>query len=225
MNARRRSRVGLDGLVSGYLSAKEWVIRTGFAPEIDWQADRTLGSVSESDFLREAAWVVLSSGMRELVVRQRFPAISVAFLHWESSRAIVAEGERCLEAGLQSFRHRPKLQAIRAIAEVVAEAGIDSVKSRLAREGIRFLQQFPFIGPVTAFHLAKNLGIDVVKPDRHLCRLAIAAGYSDPATLCADIAAVVGDRLAVIDLVLWRFATIKSDYCSLFQVQATCGRH
>jgi len=53
-------------------------------------------------------------------------------------------------------------------------------------EGVWFLQQLPFIGPVTAFHLAKNLGIEAVKPDRHLCRLSKLlgrTGYVAPSRL------------------------------------------
>jgi hypothetical protein len=52
-----------------YLTAKERVIEAGFADEIDWQEKVSLEDLDESTFLRESAWVVLSSGFRETVLR------------------------------------------------------------------------------------------------------------------------------------------------------------
>ena len=52
-----------------YLTAKERVIEAGFANEIDWQEEVSLEDLDESTFLRESAWVVLSSGFRETVLR------------------------------------------------------------------------------------------------------------------------------------------------------------
>ena len=55
-----------------------------------------------------------------------------------------------------------------------------------------------------------------VKPDRHLCRVAQAAGYSSPAAMCETIALDTGDRLAIVDLVIWRYATLTKSYCENF---------
>lgn len=87
---------------------------------------------------------------------------------------------------------------------------------QITSNGVSFLETFPYIGPVTAYHLAKNIGLDVVKPDRHLVRLAASAGYPSPLALCEDIATVLGERLGVVDLVLWRFATQCERYLTLF---------
>ena len=55
----------------------------------------------------------------------------------------------------------------------------------------------------TKYHLAKNCGADVAKPDVHLQRLAEAHGTTVH-DLCADLASRTGYRIATIDLVLWR---------------------
>jgi hypothetical protein len=47
--------------------------------------------------------------------------------------------------------------------------------------------RFPMIGPVTSFNLAKNIGLDVAKADRHLSRLAANVGFSDVPSLCRCI--------------------------------------
>src|SRR5204862_28581 len=50
----------------------------------------------------------------------------------------------------------------------------------LRAHGPTWLTRCPYIGPVTCWHLAKNVGMDVVKPDRHLVRMAQASGARDP---------------------------------------------
>jgi thermostable 8-oxoguanine DNA glycosylase len=63
----------------------------------------------------------------------------------------------------------------------------------------------PYIGSITAVHLAKNLGFNVAKPDRHLVRLSRQFGYICAADLCSDIAKDTGEQVKVIDLALWRY--------------------
>lgn len=195
---------------------KETVISEGFADEIDWQSDIRFSDISERDFLREAAWVVLSSGMREAVIRLKFPAISTAFYSWQSAYQIVRNSEKCKTRALAVFGHRQKINAIVSIAKQILTEGFDTIRSRIEKDGVRFIQTLPFMGPATSYHLAKNIGLDVVKPDRHLLRVSAAAGYESPRLLCEDIAKSVGDRISVIDLVIWRFATLKPNYAEYF---------
>jgi hypothetical protein len=68
----------------------------------------------------------------------------------------------------------------------------------------------PYIGPVTWRHLAKNVGVAVAKPDRHLVRLSIALGRSSVDELCHEIAELVADPVSVVDVVLWRWSVEKA---------------
>ena len=199
-------------LAAIYLDLKEFVIRAGYSHEIDWQADVTLDNTTETDFLRESAWVVLSAGFRESVVRKVFPAVSDAFLHWHDAKQICTRLERCTRDGLAVFGHRGKIDAICQIITVVAISGFEDVKLRVQKRGVGFLKELPYVGPVTAYHLAKNLGLAVAKPDRHLVRIAQAFGCRSPAELCAIVSKEVGDPASVVDLVFWRYATLKRDY-------------
>ena len=63
---------------------------------------------------------------------------------------------------------------------------------------------------VTAIHFGKSLGLPLVKPDRHLVRIANEHGFECPSDMCACIAKIVGDPLQVIDIVLWRYGAIRS---------------
>jgi hypothetical protein len=207
----------VNGLVDAYLTALEAVVNAGYGPEIDEQEQRRLDRVTESDFLRETAWVILNAGMRERVVRNLFPSLSDAFLDWRSADAILAHRSHCSRRALGLFAHRPKIEAILQVVERVHILSFERVLSSIETSGVSALEIFAYIGPVTKFHLAKNLGLDVAKPDRHLLRLSHAAGFVDPGRLCSIVADVTGDRVGTVDLVLWRYATMNPNYELLFR--------
>ena len=208
----RSATIDSESLASIYMELKEFVIRAGYDHEVDWQSDLDFERTTETDFLREAAWVVLSSGFRESVVRQYFQRISKAFLDWHSAEQINACRELCQNQAISVFGNRRKIEAITEIVKRVADDGIDHVKMRIRSCGVEYLQELPHIGPVTSYHLAKNLGLGVVKPDRHLVRVAHITGHGSPMEICSKVAGTVGDSLAVIDLVFWRYATLDKDY-------------
>jgi len=199
-------------LCDKYLLAKQHVLSEGYEHEILWQLDRQNRTVTETEFLKEASWVVLSSGMSERVVRAVFPKISKAFLYWTSASEIAAEKLRCRRNAMKTFGHEGKINAIIDIACRVNEEGFNIVEDAVGRGDVNFFQQFPYLGPATSAHLAKNLGLSIAKPDRHLKRIADLYNYTDVNTMCSEIALEVGDDVSEIDLVLWRFATIERDY-------------
>ena len=203
-------------LLDAYLDAKDAVIARGFAWEIDWQADRRFDRIGEAEFLRESAWTVLSSGFREAVVRRIFAPFCEAFLGMESAAAIKANGARCKRDALKVFNNQRKVAAILDIALIVDDMGFERIRRKIEQDDVKFLKTLPYIGSITAFHLAKNLGLPVVKPDRHLQRIADAAGFSSPLELCQLISDRLGDPVQVVDVVLWRYATLYADYVAVF---------
>jgi hypothetical protein len=218
MDMKKRSEpTSLETLVESYLIAKGAIIELGYAGEIDWQSGLNLASLTERDFLREAAWVIVASGIREAVVRKKFTQLSNAFYGFRSGRIISRNRERCRSKAMEAFRHSGKIEAILAVASEVASRGFREVKLLLATNAIEYIKTLPYLGPATSFHLAKNIGLDVVKPDRHLLRVAEVVGYPSPQQLCEAIASAVGDRICVVDLVIWRFATIFPNYTSHFE--------
>jgi hypothetical protein len=203
-------------LAAAYFCAKETVIREGYGKEIDWQRQVSLNNLNESRFLKESAWVILSSGMNEVVIRKIFPKISDVFFMWESSETIYRHQSDCLESALTIFNNPPKIKAIIEIAKEISDVGFDYSLKSIKTEGVSYLKKFPYIGPATSYHLAKNIGFYVAKPDRHLVRVAKAAGYADPHRLCLDLAQIVGDDIRVVDIVIWRYATLRKNYLELF---------
>src|SRR5437868_6319744 len=89
--------------------AWNYVETAGFISEVEWLRARSAVDFTETDLLRETAWVVLCSGFRESVIREKFDYISLSFCDWESSDAIVASHPACVDAALASFRNFSKL--------------------------------------------------------------------------------------------------------------------
>lgn len=199
-----------------YYIAKRAVLDEGYADEVDWQYSTSLDTLDEPTFLREAAWVILCSGMREKVVSDKFQAISSAFLHWTSARDIVENAASCERDALLHFGSIRKIGAITQVADMVCQLGLAEIVRNLRSCGVPYLERFPFIGPVTAFHLAKNIGLPCAKPDRHLASIADRLGYTDAHALCSEIAGVTDEPVPVVDIVLWRFATIHRAYLDRF---------
>ena len=212
IKAGRSATIDSENLASIDMDLKEFVIRAGYEHEIDWQSDLNIEYITETDFLREAAWVVLSAGFRESVVRKCFQGVSKAFLHWRSAKRINAYRKRCQNRAISVFGNRRKIKAITEIVKRVANDDIECIKMKIKSRGVEYLQELPYIGPVTSHHLAKNLGLCVVKPDRHLVRMAHITGHNSPMEMCSEVAGSVGDSLAVVDLVFWRYATLNKAY-------------
>jgi hypothetical protein len=210
------NRLPTEILASAYINAKLKILVSGFGSEILWQKTVRIEDLTETDLLRECAWVILSSGMRESIVRRRFPAVGRAFFDWTSAQQIVWHRNRCIRMALPHFGNKRKIKAIAQSAQIIHEKGFDELRKEIISDPLQALRQFPHIGPTTSFHLAKNIGMPVAKPDRHLLRLTTLSGYKQPADLCNLIAEYIGDPVSVVDIVLWRYATLHRNYLTAF---------
>jgi hypothetical protein len=206
----------LEQICIAYLQAKKTVFAAGYGNEILSGVERRVCSISEADFLREAAWVILSVGMRESVVRQKFEGISSSFKDWSSSKSISEDAEECVRQAFSQFQHVGKIGAILFLCKYMNAVGFHEWCPSAFQDPIKSFQEFPFIGPAAASHLAKNLGFDVAKADRHLVRLASHHGYESVDEFCNHIASSVGDSVTTVDTVLWRFSTLSRNSITVF---------
>src|SRR5690348_8871950 len=127
-------------LADAYLTAKEVVISSGYAFEVDWQHDVSFSVLCESVFLREMAWVVLSAGMKESVIRVKFSAISSAFLDWKDAKSITLRRKECMRSAIDVFSHHRKMSAILDIATEVHSRGFEFVKQHLVHNPIEYIR-------------------------------------------------------------------------------------
>jgi len=207
----------IEILASTYLDIKKHIIKKGFGWEVDWQENQSLESLNESKFISEAAWVILSSGMSVHSVSSVFSKVSESFMNWDASSKIVCKGDKCINEALVHFNHKGKIGAIYSIIKHIHEIGFIQFKQNINNQGVKYFEKFNYFGPATSFHLAKNIGMNVVKPDRHLIRIANALNFSHPDALCKSIGNRIDEKVSVIDLVLWRYCVLNPNYLNMLQ--------
>lgn len=172
-----------------YIVLKERLIEAGYAQELDWAADIKEPRFAR-DFFYEIAWVIVNSGMKAQVAQGICQRVAVALTAGERVRTV--------------FNHPGKAKAIQDLWD---RQNVIFAQYKKAGDKLEFLEAIPWIGPITKWHAAKNLGMDVCKPDRHLLR--IAAEYSTtPIKMCYALAEATCDRIALVDTVIWRAANL-----------------
>ena len=161
------------------------ICEAGYAEDISWS--EALGPPEDAEaFGRAAAYVIINSGMKN-----------------EVAELIYAKCLKAIERGrsvTKVYGHYAKARAIDAIWQ-----------NRLRHFGtfvatddkLAFCHALPWIGPVTQYHLAKDLGVDVAKPDVHLARLAVR-DRTTVERMCKRLSKQSGYRVATIDTILWR---------------------
>ena len=172
-----------------YYMAYDAINKTKYSYEINYID--SLKPIEEQDayaFFLEYVWVVLNAGMKEQVARNIY-------------------NRYCENFDIIFINHPTKRKAIEHMInnyEQIFDELLD------AEDKIKYLETLYWIGPITKYHLARNMGIECVKPDRHLVRLSGMFGFESPLELCEVIKNDNGTMLGTIDVVLWR-------YCNLFK--------
>lgn len=163
----------------------------GFADaDIEW-SENIKAPDNADDFALEIIFVICNSGMQNRVARKIFDRIL------EALRVGRPVGE--------VFGHKGKVSAINHIwanrVDLLAQF-------HRAADKLEWCGELPWVGNITKYHAAKNLGADVAKPDVHLQRLADLEG-TPVADLCRRLADESGYRVATVDLILWRACAEK----------------
>lgn len=153
--------------------------------DIAWAEALTLPTNAD-EFASELIYVICNSGMRFTVARQIYDRIMPALRRGGSSNEV--------------FRHKGKC---RAIDDLWREQDRRFAEFLAADDKIEYLGDISWIGNITKYHAAKNFGVDCVKPDVHLARLAVVLGTT-PHELCQQIATETGYRIGTIDTLIWR---------------------
>jgi hypothetical protein len=161
------------------------LVAHGYQTVIDWSENIPPAGTADA-FAEEAIYVICNSGMR----------VTVGAMIAEKCLAAVKVGK----SACSLFGHNGKC---RAIDEIWARRDELFAVFQASKDPVTALQELPWIGPVTRYHLAKNLGVDVAKPDVHLERLA-RRDRTTTKTLCRRLARQSGYRVATVDTILWR---------------------
>lgn len=149
------------------------------------------------DFAREVIFVICNSGMKNTVARGIYEKCIVQLDH---GRPVI-----------DVFRHAGKVAAIeyiwrerlRLYTRLICDIAAADGTAETAEHILTFAESLPWIGGITKYHVAKNFGAQLAKPDVHLQRLADREGTTAQA-LCERLAGETGLCVAAVDTVLWR---------------------
>lgn len=167
----------------------EQLTAAGFAEDdIEW-SENACAPEDAQQFAMEAIFVICNSGMKNTVARRIYEKVKDALFRGESARTV--------------FGHPGKAAAIDDIWARREHWYFQFTRVETDADRLAACEAMPWIGPITKYHLAKNFGVDVAKPDVHLQRLADYEGVTAQ-QLCERLARETGYRVATVDLLLWR---------------------
>lgn len=167
---------------------------------------------SADEFARHCAYVILAGGFSQRTAKK---------IHAKIMDEIMAHGAD-FDALINLFANKNKINAICKIWNMRTDLTRQYYELQDTDARIAYLAKLPHIGKITANHLARNLGEDVVKYDIWIQRLGVL--FSGDATLRdkidngklnADIRRACDDMFAAlcqctglprgyIDVVLWK---------------------
>ncbi len=166
--------------------------------DIAW-ANRCAPPADADAFAHEVIWVICNSGMRNTVAIKIFRLVMPAVRRGDPAGSVF--GHKGKSAGIDAiWRDRARL-----MDEYLAAA-----------DKVAYARTLPWIGGITCYHVAKNFGAQVAKPDVHLQRLADFEGTT-PQQLCERLARQTGMKVPAVDTVLWRA-------CALGIIHSKTGR-
>lgn len=166
-------------------------------------------------FFSEYIWVVHATGFSAKAVGKMMPRLSKAYGPYHTL-CNKTEKEMFKDV-LPVCNHLAKARAVWETSKILSSEIKNSSWTQFRNEKLsspQLLQKLPYIGKITCFHLARNIGIlESVKPDLHLVRMANKWGFSDCNKMCEEIQEghleKSGEKLplGIIDLVLWYAAS------------------
>lgn len=165
------------------------------------------------EFARHCAYVILAGGFSQQTAKK---------IHAKIMDAIYARGGADFDTLIALFNNKNKINAICKIWSGRGEITRAYYELSDTDARIAYLSKLPHIGKITANHLARNLGEDVVKYDIWIQRLGVAfagdaalANKIDNGKLAPEIKAACDNMFAhlcectglprgYIDVVLWK---------------------
>lgn len=135
--------------VDRYEALRRQLRELGHGGDYTWSQDLKPPR-SADDFACEYTWVVLNSGMKNTVARGIMDRI------WPLVVADIPIGD--------AFKHPGKRNAIETVWRL-REDYFSCFNALADGTVVDWCQTLPWIGKITKYHLAKNLGADVAKPD------------------------------------------------------------
>ena len=183
--------------------------REYYKHEIDRASSVEWEKIDPDTFFKEYIWVVHATGFSAKAVTKFIEKLHAAY----GSYGILSQDKEFqrLPEILKICNNISKAKAVRKTACLINEGilleGWDSWKrSRL--DNVDKLDDLPFIGPITKYHLGRNIGmLDCIKPDLHLVRLADYWKFSDAIDMIKSMNQNHDYQLGIADMIAWYYAS------------------
>ncbi len=210
--------LSLDMTATDYFKHALEFAKTNYQETIDRISNTKFDQVSEAAFIEEYIWAVYVSGFRASTISNLWDRLMAA--HYETmwwacyyshDDAPHLVRENAWKRAMDVFANARKVDAVIKTADVMRN-GIKTMGWRAFRDTSlstpEQLQALPFIGKITCYHLARNIGLlQYVKPDVHLVRMARVWQYESPQRMCEHLGGEYGLQPGIVDLVLWYAAS------------------
>ena len=151
--------------------------------------------LSANEFAEECIYVILAGGFRQKIAKRKFGEI-MDFIY--------AGGDVSEKKLLPIFGNVNKIRAIIKIWNKSKNYRNGFYELKTDAEKLTYLATLPHIGEITKNHIARNLGINVVKHDVWIQRLESVFGDK----MFAQIEKATGLNRGYIDVVLWKACQI-----------------
>ena len=179
----------LERAMADYTKAVDFTMKT-HSSDLN-RIDSLTGLLKDFDqFFYEYVYVVLASGFKGKIAARLTPQL------------VECEGD--IDKMYKIFKNQRKLNAI-------AKMWGQKDNWETVREGFRSvddLSKLPYIGEITKFHLARNIGlISCAKPDLHLCRWCGKITGNDSEEIVPIVTQAIADKVerkqGTVDFALW----------------------
>lgn len=176
-----------------YQSAKHFVMNSEYLEEVQHVDQLDFTKTTPGEFMGQYAFVVLNTGMKNQVA--------------ESMMKKLVDSDWNPDTINHQLKRKAIIQAINNYPKWFDELKL--LKTDRAR--VEYLGTLFFIGKITKYHLARNIGIDCAKPDRHLMLLSKKFEFDTPRQMCEYLSRTDGVKVGVIDVILWRYCNLHPD--------------
>ena len=248
---KRKSKIAVEHILTYVLE------RSPEAPTIlKFYGNLSIIEMTNSNILAELCWIVYSSGFRYDIVKKYWGSLKEAFRQFDVVEVaslyenMNTEAKRiCSDSGFRNLRKATWcIQNAKRIIELDYEkkhlGGLKgyflAISKRnhfeLVQLAPSLVQELRFrgIGNTTIFHLMKNVGIDIFKPDIHVRRILTGLGliddeYSSAIEICRSmlfLSSLTGIRVAELDTLLFLYGRMTDDRIlpeALDPIEIGCG--
>jgi DNA-3-methyladenine glycosylase I len=203
-----------------------------FDSHFDWFKNLSYKTMSDNDIFWVLVYVAFFSGMRASTVSKKLPAIKTYLYDFKKVRDYTEKEIDQILNDPKTIHHKTKIKACidnaKEFYDILNEYGsfskyIDSFGSPINEANIKPLivdlkVRFRYLGERTVYHFLTDLGFNVLKPDRVVCRIFERLSLIDrrdniiqAVEVGKTIAVATGYPIRCVDIIFVKYGQIGED--------------